>query len=91
MQPSLGYVPRVVTHVEKRIERSIGYENYIATTSTVTSRWTTSRDKLLTPESSNPVTSVTALDVNLGSINEHLNQNDAREHICCADSGVVHF
>jgi hypothetical protein len=60
--------------MQQRVQRSIGDENYIAATTTIATGWTTTRDKLLAPESRNTVTSVTPLYVNLGAIDKHLNQ-----------------
>jgi hypothetical protein len=60
--------------MQQRVERRIGNENHIAPTTAVAARWTTTRDKLLTPERRNTVTSITPRDVNFGAINEHLNQ-----------------
>src|SRR5690242_7990998 len=74
MQTTRGNVAWVVTQVQQRVERRIGDENHVAPAAAVAARGPTARHKLLTPESSNAVTSVASLDVNLRPINEHLNQ-----------------
>jgi hypothetical protein len=71
MQATLGYVARVITQVQQRVQRSIRDEDHIATASPISARWTTAGHKLLAPESCNAVTSVTPLYVNLGAINKH--------------------
>jgi hypothetical protein len=72
MQTTRRNVTRVITKMQQRVQRRIGNENYIAATTTIATGWTTTRDKLLTPESRNTVTSVTPLNVNLGAIYKHL-------------------
>jgi hypothetical protein len=71
VQTAVGNVTRVITKVQQRVQRRVGYDVNIATATTVATRWTTTGHKLLTPESSNTVTSVTPLHVNLGAINKH--------------------
>jgi hypothetical protein len=78
MQTTRGYVTRVIPQVQQSVQRRIGNENYIAATTTIATRWTTTRDKLLAPESRNTVTAVTPLNMNLGPIDEHLKQSDAK-------------
>jgi microcystin-dependent protein len=80
VQSSFGDVPRVIAQVQQRIQRTIGYEYYVSTTTAIASRWPTFGHELFTSESSNTITAVSSLDVNLGTINKHLNQNDARAH-----------
>ncbi len=72
MRSTLGDVPRVITQVQQCVQRSIGNYNDVAAATTIATRWTTTRYKLLAPESCNTVTSVTPLNVNLGAINKHL-------------------
>src|ERR1051325_7564397 len=71
MRAALGSVPWVVTQMQQRIERRVCQQDYVATASTIAAGWTTTRHKLLTPESRYAVTSVTPLHVNLGAINKH--------------------
>jgi hypothetical protein len=59
--------------VQQRVQRSVSNENDVAAATTIAARWTTTRHKLLAPESRNTVTSVTPMHVNLGAINKHLN------------------
>jgi hypothetical protein len=72
MQTAVGNVTRVIAQVQERVQRRISNEINIAATTTIATRWTTAGHKLLTPEGSNSVTSVTALYVNLCPVNEHL-------------------
>jgi len=72
MQTTVGNVTRVVAEVQQRVQRRIGNDVDIAATTAIATRWTTTGHKLLAPESSNAVTSVTPLHVNLGPVNEHL-------------------
>jgi hypothetical protein len=71
VQTPVSNVTRVIAKVQERVQRRIGNDVDIAATTTIATRWTTTGPKLLTPESSNSVTSVTPLDVNLGAINKH--------------------
>src|SRR6185295_783162 len=71
---------RVVSQMKQRIQRKICDENNVSTASTISSRRTTPGNELLTPESSNSVSTIASLDMNLGAINKHLNQNDAWSH-----------
>jgi len=71
MQSTPGNVPRVIPQMQERVERGVGNQDYVAATATVAAGWTTTRDKLLAPESRNTVTSVTPLNVNLGPIYKH--------------------
>ena len=73
MRTALGNVLRVIAQVQQRVQRAISYKDNIAAATAIASRWTTTRHKLLAPESRNTVTSVTPLHVNLGAINKHLN------------------
>ena len=73
VRTTLGSVLRVVTQMQERVERTVCNEDHIAAAATVTTGWTTARDKFLAPESRYTVTSVTPLHVNLGAINKHLN------------------
>ena len=77
MQTTVGNVARVVAQMQQRVQRSIRDEKHIATTTTISTGWTTTRHKLLAPESRNTVTSVSPLHMNLGAIDKHQNQNDA--------------
>jgi hypothetical protein len=58
--------------MQQRVERRVRDYINIAATATIATRWTTTGHKLLTPESSNSVTSVTPLNVNPGPIDKHL-------------------
>jgi hypothetical protein len=71
VRAAIGHVLRVVTQVQQRVQRTVGDERHIAAATTISARWTTTGHKLLTPESSNSVTSVTPPHVNLGPINKH--------------------
>jgi hypothetical protein len=71
MQTAVGNVTRVIAQVQERVQRRISNEINIAATTTIATRWSTAGHKLLTPEGSNSVTSVTPRDVNLGAINKH--------------------
>src|ERR1041384_4827830 len=57
--------------MQQRVEGSVRDKNYLATPAAVAAGWTTTRHKLLAPEGSNAVASVTSLHVNLGAINKH--------------------
>lgn len=78
VQSARRNVARVITEMQQRVERRISDENHIAATTTIATRWTTTRDKLLTPESCNAVTSVAPLHVNLGPIDKHLKNQKRR-------------
>jgi hypothetical protein len=71
MQTTRGYVARVVTQMQQRVQGSIRHEDHIAAAAAISARWTTTGHKLLAPESCNAVTSVSPLHVNLGAINKH--------------------
>jgi hypothetical protein len=73
VQPAIGYVARVVTEMKQRVERTVGYEDDVAAAPAIAAGWPATRHKLFAPESSNAVTSVTPLNVDLGAINKHLN------------------
>jgi hypothetical protein len=73
MQSTIGDVARVIAEMQQGIERRIRDYKYISTAAPITSRRTTTRHKLLPPESSNSVTTITPLNVNLNAINKHLN------------------
>jgi len=64
-------VLRVIAEVQQRVQRCISNQDNITAATTIATRWTTTRHKLLAPESRNAVTSVTPLHVNLGAINKH--------------------
>src|SRR5690349_15282596 len=95
VQTTRGNVTRVIAQVQQRVQRTVRDDKNVADATAVAARWTTARHKLLTPESSNPVTSVTTLDVNLGPINEHLIQATTKSKAtpgadkCC--SGVAYL
>src|ERR1044072_3834044 len=91
MQTTLRGVLRVITKVQQGVERRIRQQDYIAAAPAVTTRWTTTRDKLFAPESCNTVTSVSPLHVNLGAINKHPKNRKRRlgAQYCC--SGVANF
>jgi hypothetical protein len=81
MKASTGYVDRVIAQVEKRIKRRISSEPDISSSSSVTSRWSTTGNKLLAPKSCYAVSALSSLDPNLGTIYEHRNaesESDAR-------------
>src|SRR6185295_1673814 len=91
MQAALCRVLRVITKMQQRVERCVRQNDYVAAASTIAARWTTTRDKLFSPESCNTVTSVSPLYVNLGAINEHPKNRKRRPgaQYCC--SGVANF
>src|ERR1044072_3624463 len=91
MQTALRLVKRVITKMQQRVERSIRQQNHIAAATAVSTRWTTTRDKLFAPESCNTVTSVSPLYVNLGAINEHPKNRKRRPGAQCCCSGVANF
>jgi hypothetical protein len=73
MQPAIGYVARVVTEVQQRVERSVSHQDHVAAAPAIASGWPATWHKLFAPESSNAVTSVSPLHVDLGAIDKHLN------------------
>src|SRR6185369_8080696 len=91
VRTALGFVRRVVTKVQQRVQRRIRNHDHVATASAVASRWTTTRHKLFAPESRNAVTSVTPLNVYLGAINKHpkLKATPGARSIC--GSGVANL
>jgi hypothetical protein len=72
MRTALGNVLRVITQMQERVQRGIGDEHDVAAATAIAARWSTTRHKLLAPESCNAVTAVTALNMNLGAIDKHL-------------------
>src|SRR6185436_2440072 len=91
MQTTLRRVLWVITKVQQRVERTIRQQDHIAAATTISTRGTTTRDKLFAPESRNTVTSVSPLHMNLGAINEHPKNRKRRPgaQYCC--SGVANF
>jgi hypothetical protein len=72
VQPAIGYVARVVTEMKQRVERSVGHQGHVAAASAIAAGWPATGYKLFAPESSNAVTSVTPLNMDLGAIDKHL-------------------
>jgi hypothetical protein len=83
---SLRNVFRVVTEVQQSIERLVGYKPNIATSSAVSTGWTTTRHKLLSTKSCNSITAMATFDTNFCAINKHLNESDARRQLWLAQA-----
>jgi hypothetical protein len=80
MKSTVSDMTWVVAQVQECVESRIGYNKNVSTAATITTGWSTPGNKLFTSECGNTIASVSPLNVNLGAINKHLNQNDAREH-----------
>jgi hypothetical protein len=67
----LGDVFGIVAQMEKRIERTVGFEPNIPPTTAVASRWTTARHILFAAESGHAIASATATNPDFRSVYEH--------------------
>src|SRR5262245_199949 len=89
MRAALRNVARVVAKVQQRIERTVSYEINVPAASTVSSGWTTARNKLLTSKSGDTVTTVAPLNVNLRAVDKHLKLKTTPGAQSHSGSGVV--
>jgi hypothetical protein len=71
METATGNVSRVITKVQKRIQRTVSYNKYVATSAAIATRRAASRNKLFTSKGSHSVTAISPLNVNLCPIDKH--------------------
>jgi hypothetical protein len=71
MQTAPGNVSRVITKMQKRIQRTVRYNEYVATSAAIATRRPASRNKLFTSKGGHSVTTISPLNVNLCPINKH--------------------
>jgi hypothetical protein len=72
VSPALGFVNRVITQMQQRIQAFGCFNPHIAAAPAVAARRSAARDKFFAPKSRYAVSAVSGFDSDFRSINKHL-------------------